>query len=66
MDRGQYLAMVVCIHAIRKVENALFAANMVIAVETKIVIGMETAQLEQFKLLQPEDMSVWYHNQVRY
>ena len=54
------------IHVISKVENALFVVNMVIAVEMKIVIGMETAQLEQFKLLRALDMSVLYHNQVRY
>ena len=54
------------IHVISKVENALFAVNMVIAVEMKIVIGMETAQLEQFKLLRALDMSVLYHNQVCY
>ena len=37
---------------VEMVENALFAANLVSAVEMKIIqLGMETAQLRQFKLL---------------
>ena len=36
----------------KKEENVQFAANLVIAVEVKmILLGMETVQLGQFKLL---------------
>ena len=58
--------MNVFLNVIKKVENALFAANMAIAVEMKIMLGMETAQLGQFKLLRALDMIVLYHNQVCY
>ena len=51
-----------------KEENVQFAANLVIAVEKEIILlGMETVQLGQLKLLwKIVDMSVLHRNQVRY
>ena len=45
---------------IKKVENAQLAANLVIAVEMKIILlGMEIVQLGQFKLLLKKDIGVF-------
>ena len=45
---------------IKKEENAQLAANLVIAVEMKIILlGMETVQLGQFKLLLKKNIGVF-------
>ena len=49
-----------------KVENAQFAANLVIAVEMEIILlGIKIVQPGQFKLLGKIDISVLHQNKVR-